>query len=90
MQSLSSGKLLLGFASQIRGCLDHAAPMLDAACRHQQGIPRQSASLDCGIFVIMYAMYLVNHRPMLFSQQMMPLLREKLAHVLLGQRTGDA
>ena len=79
-----------GFAALVMSYFASATLVLDAACRHQQGIPHQSASLDCGMFVIMYARHLVTQQDMLFDQQLMPLLREKLKDFLLGQRTGGA
>ena len=76
------------FAALVMRYFACATPMLDVACRHQECIPRQSASLDCGMFVIMYARHLVTQEAMLFNQQLMPVLREKLKDFLLGQRTG--
>ena len=42
-------------------------------------LPQQKNGFDCGMFVCMYADYMLNNLPELFSQNDMPLLRKKYA-----------
>jgi len=47
--------------------------------------PQQQNGFDCGMFVCMYADYMLQDLPELFSQQDMPMLRRKICYcVLIG------
>jgi len=45
--------------------------------------PQQQNKFDCGMFVCMYADYMLQDLPELFSQQDMPMLRRKLSYCIL-------
>lgn len=45
--------------------------------------PQQENGFDCGMFVCMYADYMLNNLPELFSQNDMPMLREKICYCIL-------
>ncbi len=48
-----------------------------------EGSPKQENGFDCGMFVCMYADYLMQDLPEEFSQEHMPMLRHKIAHCVL-------
>lgn len=48
-----------------------------------EGSPKQENGFDCGMFVCMYADYLMQDLPEQFSQEHMPMLRHKIAHCVL-------
>ena len=45
--------------------------------------PRQQNGFDCGMFVCMYADYMLQDLPEQFSQQDMPMLRNKICYCVL-------
>jgi sentrin-specific protease 1 len=45
--------------------------------------PLQKNGFDCGMFVCMYADYMLSNLPELFSQNDMPMLREKICYCIL-------
>jgi len=45
--------------------------------------PQQKNGFDCGMFVCMYADYILNNLPELFSQNDMPMLRQKILYCIL-------
>jgi sentrin-specific protease 1 len=45
--------------------------------------PKQGNGFDCGMFVCMYADYMLNNLPERFSQNDMPMLREKICYCIL-------
>jgi sentrin-specific protease 1 len=47
------------------------------------GSPQQQNKFDCGMFVCMYADYLIQDLPEQFNQEHMPMLRHKIAHCVL-------
>ena len=48
--------------------------------------PLQHNGFDCGMFVCMYADYMLNNLPEQFSQDDMPMLREKICYCILRNR----
>ena len=54
-------------------------------CRYESAAPIQGATVDCGLFVIGYAIAKLRGLPLLlFDQANMPAMREALAEDLLG------
>ena len=54
-------------------------------CRYESAAPIQGATVDCGLFVIGYAIVKLRGLPLLlFDQANMPAMREALAEDLLG------
>jgi Ulp1 family protease len=48
-------------------------------------VPQQDNGCDCGVFTIMYADFITDNLPLEFSQEQMPLFRNKIcANVLRG------
>ena len=45
--------------------------------------PKQENGFDCGMFVCMYADYMLNNLPEQFSQNDMPMLRQKICYCIL-------
>ncbi len=54
----------------------------------QQGYGKD-VGVDCGVFVIAYAMYLSTNRPFGFSQADMPSLRNWIAQTMIGYGIGN-
>ena len=58
-------------------------------CRYESAAPIQGATVDCGLFVIGYAIAKLRGLPLLlFDQANMPAMREALAEDLLGLSMG--
>ena len=57
-------------------------------CRHQRNIPLQHDSLDCGVFVLLYAVHLLVQAAMNFSQQQMPNMRKAVSSLLFAFSQG--
>lgn len=55
----------------------------------EDGVPQQQNSYDCGVFTVMYAMYLSEDLPLSFSQGDMPEFRSLLIYLMLRGRIPD-
>lgn len=53
--------------------------------QEMENLPQQDNEYDCGMFVCMYADYLLQDLPIEFTQQHIPMLRLKLCYCILTQ-----